>query len=492
MAVGEHQVRDGVRVGHQVHARGDLLIDGQLEVAHDGVFDVLHHGVALGLGGHAGLDQLTAILRDRILGLPGGDLFLGAVGGAVRRAVAREAVGHHVQQRGALALQQQLLLAAIGLDHGQGVEAVHALGQQLVRVEAGAHAGGHVVAHGLAHGLAAHAVLVVHDVEHHRQAALHLVVPQLGQLAHAGHVQGLQHRAAAQGAVAQVGDDDAGLAVDPLVQRRAHGDGAAAADDGVVGIDAEGGEEGVHGAAQAAVEAGLAGEDLGHGAVEQEVDGDVLDAVVGLVLDDRIGLAVQEVLHDVQKLLVGQLFDGGKALGQDVGVGAVGAEDEVVHIQVEGFADGGRLLAHGQVRRAGMVVGNALVFAGLLDQVDHGFELAQGQHVAIDVDKLLLGEVAELVLDGLLVLVYGDVLKVDIAGGAALIRVNEQLLGHDRCTPFYRLLSERSTREDVNDGVPAGSFFHQPFASIRVKFSRLVLRSRRNLLAGVPSRARWS
>ena len=193
----------------------------------------------------------------------------------------------------------------------------------------------------------------------------------------------------------------------------------------------------MHGAAQAAVEAGLAGEDLGHGAVEQEVDGDVLYILVGLVLDDLIGLAVQEVLHDVQKLFVGQLFDGGKALGQDIGMGAVGAEDEVVHVQMERLAHGGRLLTHGQVRRAGMVVGHAVVFAGLFDEVDHRLELAQGQHVAIDVDKLLLGEVAQLVLDGLFVLVDRNVLKVNVARGAALIRVNEQLLGHRYQHSFF-------------------------------------------------------
>ncbi len=193
----------------------------------------------------------------------------------------------------------------------------------------------------------------------------------------------------------------------------------------------------MHGAAQAAVEAGLAGEDLGHRAVEQEVDGHVLHGLVGLVLDDLIGLAVQEVLHDVQKLRVGQLLDGGQALGQYVGVGAMGAEDEVVDVQVERLADRCRLLAHGQVGRAGMVVGHALVLAGLLDQVDHGLELAQGQHVAVDVDKLLLGEVAELVLDGLFVLVDRNVLKVDVAGSAALIRVNEKLFGHGAYTPLF-------------------------------------------------------
>ena len=142
-------------------------------------------------------------------------------------------------------------------------------------------------------GLAAHAVLVVEDVEHDRQAALHVVLPQLGQLAHAGHVQRFHNGAAAQSAVAQVGYHDAGLAVDPLIQRSAHGDGAAAAHDGVVGIDAEGGEEGVHGSAQAAIEAGFAGEDLSHGAIQQEVDGQILHGGMLFGLGDLQGLAIR-------------------------------------------------------------------------------------------------------------------------------------------------------------------------------------------------------
>ena len=111
-------------------------------------------------------------------------------------------------------------------------------------------------------------------------------------------------------------------------------------------------------------------------------------------------------------------------------MGAVGAEDEVVHVQVEGLAHGGGLLAHGQVGRAGMVVGHAAVLAVDLDLVDHGLELAQGQHVAVDVDQLLLGEVADLVLDGLFVGADRNILKVDLAGSAPLIRVDKQLLGH--------------------------------------------------------------
>ena len=115
---------------------------------------------------------------------------------------------------------------------------------------------------------------------------------------------------------------------------------------------------------------------------------------------------------------------------------AVGAEDEVVGGQMERLADGRGFLAHGQVSGAGMVVGHALVLAGGLDEVDHGFELAQGQHVAIDGDQLLLGEVAELVLDGLFVLVDGNVLKVNDARRADNIRIDEQLLGHVFHSPY--------------------------------------------------------
>ena len=448
VAVGEHHVGDGVGIGLQVHAGGDLLVNGQLEVAEVDFLDVLDDLVQLLGGGNARVDQLLAVRRDRILRLPGLDLLLGTIGRGIRRGVAAEAVGHDVDQHRALALFGDLLLAAVALDHGQRIEAVHALGVHLVGVEARAHARREVVGHGLAAGLAAHAVLVVQDGEDDRQAALHVIAPQLGQLAHAGHVQGLKHGAAAQGTVADVGDGHALLAVDPLVQRSAHGDGAGAADDGVVGIDAEGSEEGVHGSAEAAVEAGLTGEDLCHCAVEQEVDGQILHGGVVELLNDRQGLAVQEALHDVHQFLVGELLDGGQALGQDVGMGAVGAEDHVVHVQVEGFADGGGFLADGQMGRAGMVVGHAVVLAVDLDLIDHGLELAQGQHIAIDVQELLGGEVAELVLHGLLILIAGDVLKVDITGLAHLIRIYEQLLGHvhallyvyDRIAPPERVV----------------------------------------------------
>ena len=54
----------------------------------------------------------------------------------------------------------------------------------------------------------------------------------------------------------------------------------------------------------------------------------------------------------VEQRVVVELADGGEALGEDLAVAAVGAEDVVVGRQREGHADGGGLLADGQVGRA--------------------------------------------------------------------------------------------------------------------------------------------
>ena len=329
--------------------------------------------------------------------------------------MARIAVGDHIEQYRALALEQEILLAAHCFDHGQRVVAIHAFGVHLVNSKANAQAREHVVAHGFAIGLAAHAVLVIENVEQHRQAALEAFLPELIELAHGSEIQRLEHRAATQGTVADVRHDDAALAVHALEQRRARRDARRAAHDGVVRINAKRREEGVHGAAQAAVEAGLAGEDFRHGAIEQEFNGQLLHAVVLAGFHHAQGLAVEEILHDVHQGVVAELFDGRKALGEDFAVAAVGAKGVVVHREVEGLADRRSFLAHGKVRRAGMVVGDAIVLARGLDQVDHGFELAQQEHIPVDVQELLAGEVAQLVLDGLLVSIQRDVVKRELA-----------------------------------------------------------------------------
>ena len=111
------------------------------------------------------------------------------------------------------------------------------------------------VGHGLALGLAAHAVVVVVEVIDDGKSALIAVLPKIIVLIHGGKVHGLVNRASCRGAVTGVGNNDAGLLVALLVKGNTGSDRTAAADDGVVGINAEGEEEGVHGAAESSGEA---------------------------------------------------------------------------------------------------------------------------------------------------------------------------------------------------------------------------------------------
>ena len=68
-------------------------------------------------------------------------------------------------------------------------------------------------------------------------------------------------------------------------------------------------------------------------------------------------------------------------------------------VEREGHADGRRFLADREVRRAGVVVGDALVGALGLDLVEDGLELANRAHVAPDVQQVLGGVGRELLLD---------------------------------------------------------------------------------------------
>ena len=91
-------------------------------------------------------------------------------------------------------------------------------------------------------------------------------------------------------------------------------------------------------------------------------------------------------------------------------MGAVAAEDEVDGGEVPGHAHGSGLLAGGKVGGARVVVGDTVVAARRLHQVEHRLELADVAHVAIDTEQVFLGEVAflKLFLDGLLVLHHGN------------------------------------------------------------------------------------
>ena len=79
---------------------------------------------------------------------------------------------------------------------------------EMIRGDACAEPCGHVIGHRLAHGLAAHAVEVIKDVEDDGQTALAAFLPEGLELVHGGEVHGLVNRAAAEGRIADVADDN--------------------------------------------------------------------------------------------------------------------------------------------------------------------------------------------------------------------------------------------------------------------------------------------
>ena len=189
----------------------------------------------------------------------------------------------------------------------------------------------------------------------------------------------------------------------------------------------------MHRTTQALVETGLLGEDLRQGAVDEEIDRQLAHrlALAGIGLfNDLPGRAIEEALHDRQQIRLAHLVDRGQALGQDLAVASVRTEDEVLVGQVVGLADRGGFLAHREVRRAGVVVLEAVVGIGGLDRVQHRLELADDPHVAVDPQKVGLGEMVLLFGRFLLVDVDRDVLERDLAGGADFFGFDEQLLGH--------------------------------------------------------------
>ena len=422
--VGEHQALHHHGIGGHVGVGAEFLVRGVAADVGHALLGLGQDLLELVVLGNARFHQVPAVGDDGIHGHPVVDLVLLAVGVLVGHAVAAEAVGKGVQQHGAVAALKDLKLPAHGVDDRQGIEAVHALGVHLVGGKARAQARQHVVGHGLALGLAAHAVAVVEDVEQDGQAA-HVpavIAPQGVELVHAGEVQRFQHGAAAQGAVADVAHHEALFVVALLVQRGAGGDGSAAAHDGVVGIHAERQEEGVHTAAQAHMEAGLAGEDLGECAVKDEADSQFLHAVgLAHLFNGSQGRAAQEALHYLEQFLVGQLLDGGQRLGQYLGMAPVGTELVIVGGHQVRLAHARGFLAYGQVGGAGISGLHAVIHLLGLDGGEHALKLAQDGDVAVDTQQLVVREVLPLLLHGLGIGVYGDVGKVDSAFGSDLV-----------------------------------------------------------------------
>ena len=431
LLVGEHDGVD-VAVGD---ARGGLVVDRELEDLDELLGQRGRVAVDLVLSGQAVGDEQVGVLLDAVHLLPQLDLFLRAVRGGVRRRVAGETVGDGVHEDGAAPLLQDLLLAGGRIRDGQRVEAVDALGVHGLGIEGRAHAGEDLVAHGLAEGLAAHAVEVVEEVEQDRRVATVLLAPQGAELVHRREVHGLPHGATGHGGVTDVGDDDAGLAVDALEEGRTVRDGGGATDDRVVRVGTEGQEEGVHRAAQAAVEAGLAGEDLGEGTEEDEVLGEVLRVLVVDLLGVGQRLAAEEALHDALELALVHLVHGRVALGEDLAVGAVRAENEVIGRQHVALADVGGLLADTQVGGAGVVVLDAFPGAGLLDGVEHRLEGAHDDHVVEHLDHALFAVAGDLGVTVEGVLVDGDLGELHVPGATHLIGVDDERLSHFSTLP---------------------------------------------------------
>ena len=179
-------------------------------------------------------------------------------------------------------------------------------------------------------------------------------------------------RAAAGRGVADVADDDAGLLVDVLEQGRADGDVARTADDGVVGIDAERREEGVHRAAHAPVEAGVAGEDLRQRAVDED------SRWPGPAwcpwrpsrrrADSRRRSSSRMIFISAAS---SSLWMADRPLARISPWLAMRAVDVVVDVQQIGLADGGGFLADRKVRRAAVVVFDVLEVPLLLDRIEH-------------------------------------------------------------------------------------------------------------------------
>jgi hypothetical protein len=433
LAVGEHHRAD--QFGSGAHARAGSEIGRQLEHFEYRALDTL---AGAGQGVFAGRPVGQQFVVEGVDGIgmpPVLDLFFGAVTGSVGGRVAADPVGDRVQQHRPAAFLDHPPFAPEGVDYRQRIVAVDALGVHLVRVDAGADAGDKLHSHGLAHRLPAHAIKVVHAVENDRQSPAQRGVPQLAVLIHGGERDAFPHRAAGERGVADVAYHDPRLAVDSLVEGRAGGDRSGTAHDGVVRIDAERGEEGVHGAAQAAVEPGLPRENLAIGAVDEEAQRQALHAPLVSLLDRAQQGAVAVGFHQLQQGRVAPVPDGRKPFRQDLAVAAVRAVNMVVGSQRERHADGGRLLSDRQVRRAGVIISHALKRSLDLNFIQNGFELPNRAHVLPDGQEVFARIARPFFLRRALISIHLNVGQMDRPFGKYLFRFYTDRLGHSNVTP---------------------------------------------------------
>jgi len=193
----------------------------------------------------------------------------------------------------------------------------------LVRIDTRPDARSHAVTHRLAGSLSAHAVLVVHHIEDHRQSALHAILPKLGELVHGCEGDPFPNRTTGHGGIPNVGHYDTLFAVYFFVECGTNRDVAATSHDRVVGIDAERGKEGMHASAQSLVETGFAGKNFGQCAIYQEFTPKFLHCSLEILLNDFQNGSIEEALHDVHQLCIVQFLNGAQPLGKDLSMAAV-------------------------------------------------------------------------------------------------------------------------------------------------------------------------
>ena len=146
----------------------------------------------------------------------------------------------------------------------------------------------------------------------------------------------------------------------------------------------------MHRAAHALVEAVLAREDLGVSTVYQPGYGErARIGKLGACLDRSQRGAIHVAFHDIQQALFIELPNGGKTLGQDFAMAAVRAEDEILRLEVKALPDGSRFLPDGQVGWSCVRIAEAAIGAFLFEAVERRLELANQDHVAVDVNELI-------------------------------------------------------------------------------------------------------
>ena len=301
-----------------------------------------------------------------------------------------DTVGQGFEQDWTAAFFDDLTLAQDRVGNRQWVVTVDALGVHGIWVYTSANTGECTVGHGFTLSLATHAVEVIKEVKDDWQTTFVGVVPELVELVHRGEVEGFPNWATTHRGVTDVGDGQTRLAVDFLEQGGASSDVSRTTNDGVVGVDAEWGKEGVHRTTEALVKAGDASEDFSQGAIEQEIDGEVSGAAVATIINHGQDLAVIKGLHDVHQGGVVQL-DGWptcpwREFHHDYGA----TEDVVINGQVQGLTNGRSFLTDGQVSWAFVVVFDAFVDLLHFNFGQHGFEFTNDAHVFPDTDQLLI------------------------------------------------------------------------------------------------------